>query len=280
MTLNRVSLEKALARKELFLFDLDGVIYKGKEVRVKIGGTQAVGYVRDHGKKLFVLTNNSTDSVDTIRRRLSEFGVRVQEKEILTSALLTARYLKERQGVVDYFLVGEDGLEEEMRREGHRRVEGGGAEFVVVGLDRRLSYEKLDRAARLAREGAGIVATHDSRLYMSGEGPALGPGPLVRAIEFASGKRATVIGKPSPLMFRMALSKGGCAPAAAVMVGDQLETDYEGARKAGVDFILVRTGVDRSPGRAHVLATLDNVDAIAGRRPGKVNTPGPPQKAR
>lgn len=252
----------ALAAKELFLFDLDGVFYKGKETRVKIGGTETVRSVRSRGKKLYVLTNNSTDTAKTVWSRLVEFGIPVKEEEILTASLITAEYLLKRYGKVTYYLVGEEGLEREMARCGHRRTRGGSAGFVVVGLDRGLTYEKLDHAAMLAREGAKIVAAHNSRLYMYRDGPAVATGPLVRAIEYASRKRAVVVGKPSPLMFEVALAKAGCTKSQAVMVGDQVDTDIAGASRAGIDSILVKSGVDRDPGRYRVLATLGNVDDL------------------
>ncbi len=255
-------MKRLLRDKRLFLFDLDGVFYKGKESRVKIGGTKAIEALRARGKKLYVLTNNSTDTVETVHSRLAEFAIPVEKDEILTSSLLTAEYLRDRHGRVTYFLVGEEGLDLEMKRRGHRRTEGESADFVVVGLDRGITYEKLDHAARLARNGAGIVATHNSRLYMYKTGPAIATGPIVKAIEYGSQKRATVIGKPSPLMFRIALQRAGCKKSEAVMIGDQADTDIAGAAKAGVDSILVKSGVDAGAGNFHPIATLSNVDDI------------------
>jgi HAD superfamily hydrolase (TIGR01450 family) len=255
-------MKRILRDKELFLFDLDGVFYKGKESRVKIGGTKAVEALRTRGKKLFVLTNNSTDSASTVYSRLVGFNIQVKEDEVLTSGLLTAEYLRDKYGKVTYFLVGESGLDSEMRRCGHRRTTGEGADFVVVGLDRKVTYDKLDMAARIARGGAKVVATHSSPLYMYKTGPAIATGPLVKAIEYASGKRATVIGKPSPLMFRFALKRAGCPREDAVMVGDQVDTDIAGASRAGIDAILVTSGVDKEAKGYRLLATLPNVDAL------------------
>lgn len=253
-----------LAGKRLFLFDLDGVFYKGKESRKKIGGTAAVEALRRRGKKLFVLTNNSTDTAATVHSRLAEFGIPIRRDEVLTATLLTAEYLHEKHGRVSYYLVGEEGLDEEMKRQGHRRVRGEEADFVVVGLDRRVTYDKLDHAARVARNGARIVATHESRLYMYKSGPAMATGPLVRAIEYGSKKRAVVIGKPSTLMFEIALGRARCRAGEAVMVGDQVDTDIAGAAAAGVDSILVTSGIDSEAPGYHLLAKLPNVDEIAG----------------
>ena len=252
-----------LRKKDLFLFDLDGVFYKGKEVREMIGGARAIKALRASGKRLFVLTNDSTDSVETIHKRLVEFGIRVEMKEILTSSLLTAEYVGKKYGRVPYFLIGEGGLEFEMNRYGHRRTEGADARLVVVGLDRRLTYDKLDQAARLVRNGAPIVATHSSRLYMYNDGPAIATGPIVRALEYATQKKATLIGKPSPLMFRIALERASCVGRQAVMIGDQVDTDLEGASRARIDSVLVTSGVDKD---AHgiAIATIANVDDIVG----------------
>ena len=255
-------MKRLLQHKELFLFDLDGVFYRGKESRVKIGGTMAVEALRKEGRKLFILTNNSTDSAATVHSRLAEFGIPVRKDEVLTSGLLTAQYLREKYGRVSYFLVGEGGLEAEMKSCGHRRTYGEAADFVVVGLDRKVTYEKLDHAARLARNGSGLVATHASRLYMYKSGPAMATGPLVRAIEYASRKRAVVIGKPSRLMFDIALRRARALRSDAVMIGDQVDTDIVGASRAGIDAILVTTGIDKDAPGLKLLAKLPNVDEL------------------
>jgi len=253
-----------LSSKRLFLFDLDGVFYKGKERRVKIGGTKIVKELRKRRKKLLVLTNNSTDTTETVWSRLVEAGVPVRRDEILTSSVVTAQYLRSKYGKVSYFLVGERGLETEMNRLGHRRVHGNRADFVVVGLDRHLTYEKLDQATKVARNGAPIVATHISALYMARKGPAMATGPIVRALEYAAGKKAIEVGKPATLMFKVALRDAGCKARDAVMVGDQLDTDILGAVRAHIDAILVKTGVDRDIRGTGALTAISNVDDLAG----------------
>jgi len=255
--------DRLLSKKSLLLFDLDGVFYKGKEERVKIGGTRAVEAVRRSGKRLYILTNNSTDSVETIHSRLSEFDIPVKTDEILSSALLTAEYIRRKLGTVTYYLVGEKGLDAEMKKYGHRRSAGRRADLVVVGLDREVTYGKLDTAVRLVRAGAGLVATHSAKLYMYKTGPAIATGPIVKAIEYGSGRRATVIGKPSPLMFSIALGRADCRKEEAVMIGDQVDTDIAGASRAGIDSVLVTSGVDQTAEGYHPLAVVSNVDEIS-----------------
>ncbi len=252
-----------LSRKRLFLFDLDGVFYKGKESRVKIGGTRIVSQLRAKGKKLMILTNNSTDTAETVRERLAEIDVPVDSNEIMTSGRATAEYLRSKFGQVEYFLMGEAGLEAELRSQGHIRTHGLGAGFVVIGLDRNLTYGKLDRAAAVVRGGASIVATHASPLYMYKDGPALASGPILKALEYATGKRGKVIGKPSPLMFKTALERAGVRASDAVMVGDQLDTDIEGAAGAGIESVLVLTGLDRPAKRKGLIGSVENVDDLA-----------------
>jgi len=253
-----------LAAKKLFLFDLDGVFYRGKEKPIKIGGTRVIGRIRERRKRLFILTNNSTDTVATIRSNLANFDIPVTGEEILTSGALTVEYVAKTYGRTTYYLIGEQGLDEVLRKAGLRRSLGVHAEVVVVGLDRHLTYSKLDRAARVVGNGADIVASHSARVYMYKYGPAIAVGPIVKALEYATGRRATVIGKPSPLMFQIALRKANCDKRDAVMIGDQLETDIVGARKAGIDSILVLTGVDRGDGgRIKPSSSVRNIDDLA-----------------
>jgi ribonucleotide monophosphatase NagD (HAD superfamily) len=97
---------------------------------------------------------------------------------------------------------------------------------------------------RVLWEGAVLIGSYGGAVYMSDHGPALSAGPIIKALEYASGKRAVMIGKPSPRMFKLALQRADEKPNRAVMVGDQLETDLLGARRAGVRTILVLTGVE------------------------------------
>ena len=108
-----------LSKKRLFLFDLDGVLTAGKEKPVKLGGTKVMNKIRaSKGKRFFVLTNDSTDTVETILERLRRFDIPVKYEEILTSAKLTAQYVAQKHPKATYFLVGERGLEQELHREG------------------------------------------------------------------------------------------------------------------------------------------------------------------
>jgi len=251
----------------VFFFDLDGVLAVGKVRPHYLGGKEVVRRLKDSGRKTFVLTNNSTGTRKEVYLKLKRLGFAFQLNEILTSSYLTARYLTRRFGKARFSLIGENGLRHELEAAGHRASDK--PQVVVVGLDRRLTYDKLNGALRFLRTGAALVGTYGGAVYMSDTGAALSAGPIIRALEFASGKRAAMIGKPSPRMFQLALQLAKEEASRAVMVGDQLETDILGAQRAGVHTILVLTGVETRETIARSKTkpdeVIENVDAIAAQ---------------
>jgi HAD superfamily hydrolase (TIGR01450 family) len=248
-----------------FFFDMDGVLSVGKENPRYLGGRELVTRLQSLGKKTFVLTNDSTHSREDIYENLSRLGFGFGVEQILTSSYLTATYLTEHFSPTTFFLVGEQGLRNELEKAGHQFSDNS-PKVVVVGLDRQLSYDKLDRAVRFVRNGALLIGSYGGALYMSDHGPALSAGPLIGAVEKGSGKKALMIGKPSPRMFRLALKQANERPIAGVMVGDQIETDLVGAYRAGVHTVLVLTGVETRDTIKHSRIkpdlVLDNVDDL------------------
>jgi len=249
----------------VFFFDLDGVLSVGKSNPHYLGGREVIQRLKDSGRKTFVLTNNSTGTRKDVYGSLKRLGFTFEVGEILTSSYLTARYLTRRFGEARFSLIGESGLRQELEAAGHHSSNK--PQVVVVGLDRHLSYEKLDDAFRFLRGGAALVGVYGGAVYMSDNGPALSAGPIVKILEFASGKRAAMIGKPSPRMFQLALELANDEASHAVMVGDQIETDVLGARRAGVHTILVLTGVETREAVSHSKikpdVVIENVDALA-----------------
>jgi HAD superfamily hydrolase (TIGR01450 family) len=254
-----------LNRINAFFFDLDGVLSVGKENPSYLGGREVIVKIKSEGKKAYVLTNDSTHTRTGLQANLTRLGFNFTVDEILTSSLLTASYLTQRFQHASFFLIGEEGLRQELEMAEHRRTDAQ-PDVVVVGFDRRLSYDKLDHALRALRDGALLVGSYGGAVYMSDHGPALSAGPIIKALEYGSGKRAVMIGKPSPRMFRLALRTAKEKPSSAVMVGDQIETDLLGAHRAGVRTILVLTGVES---RASIQGStlkpdmvLENVDRL------------------
>ena len=248
----------------VFMFDLDGTLWIGKENPRYLGGKQIVRKLKDSGRKTLILTNDSTHSREEIHQNLIRLGFSFTIDEILTSSYLTAQYLTERFGNASFYLIGENGLRRELEAAGHNA--SAEPEVVVVGLDRQLTYEKLDDGLQFLRAGARLVGSYGGAVYMSDRGPALSAGAIIRTLEFASGKKAVMIGKPSPRMFTLALQLAKEKAGKAVMVGDQIETDLVGARKAGVHTILVLTGVEtrESANRSKIKPEMiiDNLDDL------------------
>ena len=249
----------------VFFFDLDGVLSVGKVKPRYLSGREVIRRLKESGRKALVLTNNSTQTREEVHHNLKRLGFAFDVEDILTSSYLTAQYLTKRFGKTRFSLIGEIGFRRELEDAGHH--ESRNPQAVVVGLDRSLSYSKLDDALRFLRAGAVLVGAYGGAIYMSTRGPALSAGPIVKALEFASGKRGVLIGKPSPRMFHLALQLTKENASRAVMVGDQIETDVLGARKAGVHTILVLTGVDTTETVNHSKikpdAVIKNVDALS-----------------
>ena len=234
----------------VFLFDLDGVLSVGKENPRYLGGREVVEKIKSSGRKVAVLTNDSTHTRREIHHNLLSLEFKFDYDEILTSSYLTATYLTQRFGKARFFLVGEEGLRRELEAVDHIATEKD-PDVVVVGIDRQLTYNKLDRALQLLRNGAVLIGSYGGAVYMSDHGPALSAGPIIKALEYGADKGAVMIGKPSPRMFRLALQRIHEQPKKAVMVGDQLETDILGAHRAGVHSILVLSGVENRETIAH-----------------------------
>ena len=256
-----------LKRMRLFLFDMDGVLSIGKETQRYLAGREVIARIKSSGKQAFVLTNDSTNTRENVHRNLMRLGFNFDLEDILTSSYLTALYLTQRfRRPVSFFLVGENGLLQELQAAGHKFTESS-PDVVVVGFDRGLNYSKLDLALRFLRNTSALIGSYGGAVFMSDKGPALSAGPIIKALEYGSHKRAIMIGKPSPRMFNLALKRADERAEYAVMVGDQIETDLVGAKKAGVHTILVLSGVEnedsinKSAMRPELI--VENVDLLA-----------------
>jgi 4-nitrophenyl phosphatase len=228
------------------VFDLDGVVYRG-DTAVP-GAVRALNLLQDAGHLLRYLTNNSTRSREHYGRKLSALGMPTSPEQVMTSAYATALYLAERGAAgKTVFVVGEHGLAEEMEGVGLRvlPVESPErADFVVVGLDRRFNYDKLERAYREAAAGAEFVATNrDPTFPMEGGVEVPGGGAMVAAIQVAVGREPFLVGKPKTYALERILSLAGATAADAVMVGDRTDTDILVGRRLGLPTVLTLTGV-------------------------------------
>ncbi len=235
-----------LGEKEAFLLDMDGVIYIENDPIE--GSLEAVRSLRSEGKKLGFLTNNSTKTRGEYREKLSDLGLEVEESEIMTSAYATALRLSMLAESGTCYVIGEEGLKKELRKAGFEvvsREDAGNASYVVVGMDRGLSYDKVWGGLTAILSGAEFIATNPDSTYCTKDGLAPGAAASIGALAAAAEEEPTeIIGKPSPYMLEASLDVLDVSPEKAVIVGDRIGTDIRAGKELGLTTILVLTGVD------------------------------------
>jgi glycerol-1-phosphatase len=227
-------------RYDAFLFDLDGVLYRGGEPIA--GAAGVLEALRARGKRVAFVTNNSARTPAMVADQLRAVGIPALPDEVETSALTTAELLASR-GVRRAFVIGEAGVREALIARGIEPVDADGAEaeVVVVGWDRGLTYDALRTASLRIEGGARFVATNADASYPAPGGRWPGAGAIVAAIETTTGVRPEVVGKPHAPILEAALRRaGGGRP---LVIGDRLDTDIAGANGLGWDSLLVLTGI-------------------------------------
>jgi 4-nitrophenyl phosphatase len=233
--------------------DLDGVMYRGAEPIE--GSAQAINLLREAGVRVVFCTNNANPTIGRYLEKLGGMGVEVERDELVTSAVVVAEVLSERDpSGKRAIVVGGDGLREALASidvivddEPDQRA----ADYVVVGMDPDFTYEVLRRASFAVQGGAQLIASNSDASFPAPDGLWPGAGALVAAIETASGGRAEVMGKPHEPMMRIAQRHLGDASRVAI-VGDRPSTDLDGGRAMGWTTVLVLSGVT-SPASAEAL---------------------------
>ena len=224
-----------------FLVDLDGVVYHGDRVIPAAPGF--FRFLRARGIPFLLTTNNSTLGPPEYVTKLARMDIQVDESEVLASADATASYLKgQAPNGGRAFVIGEGGLKSAVEAAGFELAESD-VQFVVVGLDRDLTYRKLTLATRLVREGAFFLGPNPDTTLPTDDGIIPGAGSFQAAITAATGIRPLIIGKPEPTMLVIGCERLGTSPADTAIIGDRLDTDIVGGYRAGVRTLLVLTGV-------------------------------------
>ena len=168
-------------------------------------------------------------------------GLEIPEKYIFTPSLAAVTFIK-KTGRQNCFLLVTSDAEQDFSQLCTVNPDAG-IDFVIVGdAGERITYDSMTRAFRYLMDGAELIALEKDRYWMAGDGLSLSAGPFVAALEYATGKTATVVGKPSGNFFNLALGDMGLQPDKAVMIGDDVNTDIAGSQNAGMQGILVRTG--------------------------------------
>ena len=252
-----------LAGVETVLVDLDGTLYEGS--RVVPGAPEAVGRLRALGLTLRFCTNTDSVAPAALAERLAGRGFEVGEDELVTPVQVAAR---RRAAARDARVVA--GAADGVRALLGDLLAGPGqaaTHVLVADPSYGATYDDLDAAFQAVRGGAELLATQVNRIAVRDDGEHLDTGGWVRLLEYATGKTARVLGKPSPDFFTAPLDALGRGPGTALVVGDDLAADIGGGRAVGAATVLVRTGKGDRPqpgAEAEPDAVVDSVADLPG----------------
>ncbi|AVP71170.1 HAD-IIA family hydrolase [Prescottella equi] len=249
-----------------YLMDMDGVLVH--EEHIIPGADAFLTELQEAGTPFIVLTNNSIRTPRDLRARLLRSGLDIPEKSIWTSALATATFLKNQRPGGSAYVVGESGLTTALHEIGYVLTDND-PDYVVLGETRTYSFEAITTAIRLVERGARFIATNPDATGPSREGSLPATGSVAALITRATGREPYYVGKPNPLMMRSALRAIGAHSENTLMIGDRMDTDVVSGLEAGLQTILVLSGistrqtVETFPYRPTLV--LDSVADLVGR---------------
>ncbi len=256
-----------MSKREIrsWLMDMDGVLVH--EQQAIPGADRFINRLRELERPFLVLTNNSIYTRRDLAARLRTSGLDVPEQAIWTSALATARFLDDQRPGGSAFVIGEAGLTTSLHEAGYTLTDFH-PDYVVLGETRTYSFERITQAIRLIERGARFIATNPDATGPSVDGPLPATGSVAALISRATGRDPYYVGKPNPLMMRSALNAIDAHSETAAMVGDRMDTDVVSGMEAGMETILVLTGLttledaERHPYRASRI--VDSVADLVG----------------
>jgi NagD protein len=224
----------------LWLMDMDGVLVH--EDRAVPGADSFVAALREHEVPFLVLTNNSMYTPRDLSARLQLIGLNVPEDGIWTSALATARLLEQQRPRGSAFVIGEAGITTALYEAGYTLTDRN-PDYVILGETRTYSFERITRAIRLIGGGARFIATNPDPTGPGPDGPLPATGSVAALISRATEVAPYFVGKPNPLMMRSALDAIDAHSGCATIIGDRMDTDIVAGLEAGLETILVLSGV-------------------------------------
>ncbi|NHI92773.1 MAG: HAD-IIA family hydrolase [Candidatus Lokiarchaeota archaeon] len=237
---------KIIEKYDLFIFDLDGVIYTGEKLINK--ANLIIEELKSRNKKIYYLTNNSTKSRENFKNKLNKLEIFSEINQIITSAYATAAFLnKNFKNEKKAFVIGQNGIKEELLKFNFEILKKFDKEnianFVIVGLDQFFNYEKLANGLHFLIKGSKFIATNDDPSLPTENLPLPGAGSMVKALEICSGKKPLItIGKPNDFMINLILEREQIRKNKAIIIGDRLRTDILAGINAKIDTLLVKTG--------------------------------------
>jgi NagD protein len=241
--------------------DMDGVLVREQDPIP--GANEFLTRLRELGLPFLLLTNNSIYTQRDLAARLMRTGLEVPEESIWTSALATAQFLSDQRPGGSAFVIGESGLTTALHDHGYTISERD-PDYVVLGETRTYSFERITQAIRLIADGSRFIATNPDNVGPTAEGPLPATGSVAALISRATGVEPYYVGKPNPLMMRSALNAIQAHSETTAMIGDRMDTDIVAGLEAGLETILVLSGVT-SPGEAERYSYLPSriVESVA-----------------
>ncbi len=245
--------------------DMDGVLVH-EELPLP-GAAEFISRLTELEAPFLLLTNNSMYTRRDLAARLRRSGLEVPEESIWTSALATANFLENQRPGGTAFVVGEVGLTTALHEAGYT-ITDREPEYVVLGETRTYSFEMITRAIRLIVNGARFIATNPDNVGPSADGPLPATGSVAALISRATGVDPYYVGKPNPLMMRSALNAIDAHSETTAMIGDRMDTDIVSGLEAGLETILVLTGVtQREEAESHPFVPSRIVESVADLLP-------------
>lgn len=223
-----------------YLIDLDGTMYKGTEKIEEAG--QFVQKLNELNIPYLFVTNNSSRTPKQVAEKLVSFDIPATEEQVFTTSMATANYIAEQKKDASVYVIGEEGIKQAIKEKGLTFGQED-ADFVVVGIDRGITYEKLAVGAIAIRQGAQFVSTNGDIAIPTERGLLPGNGSLTSVLTVTTTVQPTFIGKPDSIIMEQAMRVLGTDVSETLMVGDNYDTDIMAGMNAGMDTLLVHTGV-------------------------------------
>jgi 4-nitrophenyl phosphatase len=224
-----------------YLIDLDGTMYRGNEPIET--AAKFVNKLHKKGIPYVFVTNNSSKTEEDISLKLNRMGVPSTPEQVVTSGVAAAMYLSGLEKEARCYVIGEEGLHEALNNVGLKITEEDDCDFVVMGIDRHVTYEKYAKACLAIRKGATFIATNSDKAIPTERGFLPGNGALTSVITVSTGAVPVMIGKPESIIMEAALSKLSLDKKDIAMIGDNYDTDIRAGINAEMDTIMVFTGV-------------------------------------
>jgi HAD superfamily hydrolase (TIGR01450 family) len=247
---------------DYFIFDLDGTIYRGEHLIP--GADEVINYLKSNGKKIVFVSNKTTGNSKDYFDLLKNWGLKIDENEIINSTIVVANYLRTYFNRETFFAIGEDSFINEIEKSGlNYSIIPEEIKIVIITLDRTLNYSKLEIAARALEMGARFFAANIDDTCPVENGEVIDAGSTISALEKRTHRKLELnFGKPSEFMFNEIQNRLQFNHSKTLLIGDRLETDIRMGNEFGIDTALVNTGVKYYPNGTENIQSTYQINSV------------------